>query len=178
MDGILYMPGPEEITSTTDTSKGASLNRVLRKIYPRGTTPKVTDLIAFLDDDQVLPHCSSLSCFFVVMPYPTRLSACLPACLSVYLSVCLHVSVQRSVCPSVCVCPACLPVSVNQCVHLSYLTVRPPVCPSLCPSSTLSVCVCPSPSPTDRVAPYACVSMLCVSADCLPQLLEVDPPGH
>ena len=63
MDSILYMPGPEMITSTTDTSKAASINRVLRKIYPRGTTPKVTDLIAFLDDDQVLPQCLSLLAF-------------------------------------------------------------------------------------------------------------------
>ncbi|KAL3162306.1 hypothetical protein ABBQ32_009993 [Trebouxia sp. C0010 RCD-2024] len=53
MDGILYMPGPEVVTETTDISRGASLNRVLRKIYPRGTDPKVTDLVAFLDDDQI-----------------------------------------------------------------------------------------------------------------------------
>ena len=53
MDSILYMPGPDTVTPTTDLSKGASLNRVLRKIYPRGTVPKVTDLVAFLDDDQV-----------------------------------------------------------------------------------------------------------------------------
>ena len=53
MDGVLYMPGPEEPTHSTDLSKAACLNRVLRKIYPRGTEPKATDLIAFLDDDQV-----------------------------------------------------------------------------------------------------------------------------
>jgi hypothetical protein len=53
MDGILYMPGPDVVTATTDLSKGASLNRVLRKIYPRGTHPKPTDLVAILDDDQV-----------------------------------------------------------------------------------------------------------------------------
>ena len=53
IDSILYMPGPEVVTETTDISRGASLNRVLRKIYPRGTEPKVTDLVAFLDDDQV-----------------------------------------------------------------------------------------------------------------------------
>ena len=53
LDGVLYMPGPEEATATTNLSKAACLNRVLRKIYPRGTEPKATDLIAFLDDDQV-----------------------------------------------------------------------------------------------------------------------------
>lgn len=55
MDGILYMPGPDTVDNTTDISKGASLNRVLRKIYPRGTEPKATDLVAFFDDDQVRP---------------------------------------------------------------------------------------------------------------------------
>lgn len=53
LDGVLYMPGPEEATSVTDLSKAACLNRVLRKIYPRGTEPKATDLVAFFDDDQV-----------------------------------------------------------------------------------------------------------------------------
>ena len=53
LDGVLYMPGPEEATASTDLSKAACLNRVLRKIYPRGTEPKATDLVAFLDDDQV-----------------------------------------------------------------------------------------------------------------------------
>ncbi len=57
MDGILYMPGPDIVTDTIDLSKGASLNRVLRKIYPRGTEPKVTDLVAFFDDDQVGQYC-------------------------------------------------------------------------------------------------------------------------
>ena len=56
MDGILYMPGPDTVDNTTDISKGASLNRVLRKIYPRGTEPKATDLVAFFDDDQVSPQ--------------------------------------------------------------------------------------------------------------------------
>ncbi|KAL0033640.1 hypothetical protein WJX79_009306 [Trebouxia sp. C0005] len=53
MDGILYMPGPDVVTATTDLSKGASLNRVLRKIYPRGTQPKPTDLVAVFHDDQI-----------------------------------------------------------------------------------------------------------------------------
>ena len=59
MDGVLYMPGPEEPTRGTDLSKAACLNRVLRKIYPRGTEPKATDLVAFLDDDQV--GCKTIS---------------------------------------------------------------------------------------------------------------------
>lgn len=68
LDSVLYMPGPEVVTPTTDISRAASLNRVLRKIYPRGTTPKVTDLIAFLDDDQVQP-----------------VSSITPVCSSVYI---------------------------------------------------------------------------------------------
>lgn len=70
VDGVLYMPGPEEPQHMRDVSKAACLNRVLRKIYPRGTEPKVTDLIAFLDDDQA--SCNSSSC---------RGYAMLPACL-------------------------------------------------------------------------------------------------
>lgn len=57
LDGILYMPGPEEPKHSTDLRKAACLNRVLRKIYPRGTEPKATDLIAFLDDDQASNTC-------------------------------------------------------------------------------------------------------------------------
>ena len=59
MDGILYMPGPDVVTATTDLSKGASLNRVLRKIYPRGTQPKPTDLVAIFNDDQVSEQASA-----------------------------------------------------------------------------------------------------------------------
>ena len=151
MDGILYMPGPEEITSTTDTSKGASLNRVLRKIYPRGTTPKVTDLIAFLDDDQVLPHCSFLSCFLLSCPI---LPACLLACLLVCLPVCLFVCVCLTVFLSVCLYVPCLSVCLCQSIFLSVLAVSLPVCPFIIlPPVCLSVCVSPSPSPTHCVAP-------------------------
>ena len=138
MDGILYMPGPEEITSTTDTSKGASLNRVLRKIYPRGTTPKVTDLIAFLDDDQVLPHCSFLSCFLLSCPI---LPACLLACLLVCLSVCMCLSDGLFVCLSVCALPVCLSVSIDFLICFGCFSA----CLSIYhPSSSLSVCLCVS----------------------------------
>ena len=97
LDSILYMPGPEVVTSTTNTSRSASLNRVLRKIYPRGTTPKVTDLIAFLDDDQVFPLCFTLPCFLLLCLCSF---VCMSVCPSVRLSVCL--SVTLSVCLSVC----------------------------------------------------------------------------
>ena len=66
MDGILYMPGPDVVTATTDLSKGASLNRVLRKIYPRGTQPKPTDLVAIFDDDQVSKRKAALLFFMNV----------------------------------------------------------------------------------------------------------------
>lgn len=66
MDGILYMPGPDVVTAATDLSKGASLNRVLRKIYPRGTQPKPTDLVAIFDDDQV---CKRVSAFLFLNCY-------------------------------------------------------------------------------------------------------------
>ncbi len=55
LDGILYMPALDtEIRPGADLGKAATLNRVLRKLYPKDQVVEQTELIMVLDDDQVI----------------------------------------------------------------------------------------------------------------------------
>ncbi|KAK9830377.1 hypothetical protein WJX72_011403 [[Myrmecia] bisecta] len=53
VDGIVYMPAAEGQKDDMDMSKPATINRVLRKIYPRDSVIKQSELVAVFDDDQL-----------------------------------------------------------------------------------------------------------------------------
>ncbi len=55
LDGVLYMPALDsDIRPGADLGKAATLNRVLRKLYPKDQVVDQTELVMVLDDDQVI----------------------------------------------------------------------------------------------------------------------------